>query len=288
MTTTNDWKTRLATLALSTSLIASAASVDAATGADGGNPLDGNWHFTLTPYLWLPNFNGTADVRLPGAFDRLSGAVEELRLDAEVGPNDYLENLQFALMLTGEARKGRWSALTDFIYVDFGDQKTHARNLTGPRGRVVDTVDRELETSLSSTVWTLAGAYTVAYAPSWHVDVLAGFRYLGMDSELKWAIRGSRDFLDSAGRVSQDKSQWDGIVGVKGQVRLGDGHWFVPYYADIGTGDSNWTWQALVGVGYAFDWGDLSLSIRSLSYDFEKDNADLRMTGPALGVSFRW
>ena len=147
MTTTNDWKTRLATLALSTSLIASAASVDAATGAAGGNPLDGNWHFTLTPYLWLPNFNGTADVRLPGAFDRLSGAVEELRLDAEVGPNDYLENLQFALMLTGEARKGRWSALTDFIYVDFGDQKTHARSLSGPRGRVVDTVDRELETS---------------------------------------------------------------------------------------------------------------------------------------------
>ena len=109
MTTTNDWKTRLATLALGTSLIASAASADAATGTADGNPFDGNWHFTLTPYVWLPNVNGTADVRLPGVFDRLSGAVEELRLDAEVGPNDYLEHLQFALMLTGEARKGRWS-----------------------------------------------------------------------------------------------------------------------------------------------------------------------------------
>jgi hypothetical protein len=42
------------------------------------------------------------------------------------------------------------------------------------------------------------------------------------------------------------------------------------------------------GLGYSFDWGDLSLSLRSLSYEFDKDDADLRMTGPALGVTFRW
>jgi hypothetical protein len=40
-------------------------------------------------------------------------------------------------------------------------------------------------------------------------------------------------------------------------------------------------------VGYDFVWGDVTLSIRSLSYDFD-DDADLRMTGPALGVNFRW
>jgi hypothetical protein len=280
------WKTQLATLTLATGL--AAGTTPAAQAANTADPFDGNWHFSLTPYLWLPNLNGSADVRLPGVRDRLANTIEEVRVDAEIGPNDYLENLQFALMLTGEARKGRWSVLTDIIYVDFGDQRTRARTLTGPRGRVVDTVNRELETSLSSTVWTLAGAYTLAHAPSWHVDLLAGFRYLGMDSDLKWRLEGSREILDSAGSVSQDRSLWDGIVGVKGQVRLGDGHWFMPYYADIGTGDSNWTWQALVGVGYAFDWGDLSLSIRSLSYDFDKDDADLRMTGPALGVSFRW
>lgn len=282
----NSWKTQVAALTLATGLVAGTSP--AALAANTADPFDGNWHFSLTPYLWLPNLNGSADVRLPGVRDRLGNTIEELRVDAEIGPNDYLENLQFALMLTGEARKGRWSVLTDIIYVDFGDQKTRARTLTGPRGRVIDTVHRELETSFSSTVWTLAGAYTLAHAPAWHVDLLAGFRYLGMDSDLKWRLEGSREILDSAGSVSQDKSQWDGIVGIKGQVRLGDGHWFVPYYADIGAGDSNWTWQALVGVGYAFDWGDLSLSIRSLSYDFDEDNADLRMTGPALGVSFRW
>lgn len=77
-------------------------------------------------------------------------------------------------------------------------------------------------------------------------------------------------------------------MGVKGKLRLGNGQWFMPYYADIGAGSSNWTWQALLGVGYAFDWGDVSLSVRSLSYNFDKNDADLRMTGPVLGASFHW
>ena len=99
------------------------------------------------------------------------------------------------------------------------------------------------------------GAYTVAHSPAWNADVLAGFRYVGIDAEVKWNLSGSQDFQDAAGRTSQDITEWDGIVGVKGQVRLGDGHWFVPYYADIGTGSSNWTWQALLGLGYSFGWG---------------------------------
>jgi hypothetical protein len=62
----------------------------------------------------------------------------------------------------------------------------------------------------------------------------------------------------------------------------------MPYYLDLGTGSSNWTWQALVGVGYRFGWGETTLAIRSLSYDFDEQDANLRFTGPALGVTFRW
>jgi hypothetical protein len=34
----------------------------------------------------------------------------------------------------------------------------------------------------------------------------------------------------------------------------------MPHYLDVGTGSSNWTWQAPLGVGYAFDWGEVNLS----------------------------
>jgi hypothetical protein len=34
----------------------------------------------------------------------------------EIGPNDYLKNLSFGILTTGEARKGLRSVFTDIIY----------------------------------------------------------------------------------------------------------------------------------------------------------------------------
>ncbi len=63
------------------------------------DPFDGNWRFSVTPYLWLPNVNGNLDYASRG-------------LSTEIGPNDYLSNLQFALMLSGEAYRPRaWGDL---------------------------------------------------------------------------------------------------------------------------------------------------------------------------------
>jgi hypothetical protein len=156
--------------------------------------------------------------------------------------------------------------------------------LLGQGGTVLSTLGVQSETSPSGTVWTLAGAYSVFHTEASHFDLLAGFRYVGIDSLLKLDFNGSRDVLDGSRKVSANRDAWDGIIGFKG-----DGlRWYVPYYADIGTGDSNWIWQALVGIGHTFNWGDLNLSRRSLSYDFDKNDAHLRFTGPALGVSFHW
>ena len=84
-------------------------------------------------------------------------------------------------MVTSEARKGNWSVFTDLIYMDLGDERSKVRNITGPDGRPLTAVSRDVTTGLSATVWTLAGAYTVARAPTWNFDVLAGFRYVGLD-----------------------------------------------------------------------------------------------------------
>jgi hypothetical protein len=62
----------------------------------------------------------------------------------------------------------------------------------------------------------------------------------------------------------------------------------VPDYADIGTGDSNLTRQAMLGVGYRFDWGEVTLAYRALDYDFDQHDADMTLYGPGLGVGFRW
>lgn len=265
----------LAGLALAAALPSAAAQT---------NLFDGNLHFSVTPYLWLPNINADLNYDLP----RLAGN----QFRTEIGPNDYLEHLKFAVMLSGEVRKGNWSAFTDLLYLDLGNEQTRVRDLTGPRGRAFAQTDLRSQTSLQSTVWTLAGAYTLTHGPMANLDLLFGFRYLGLDTDLKWQFASDavlpRLDLARAGQVGRNRDQWDAIIGIKGQVSLGGGQWFMPYYADIGGGDSNLTWQGLLGVGYRFGWGDVTLAIRSLSYELSERDMNLRLTGPALGFSFRW
>src|SRR5262249_14895374 len=97
------------------------------------------WTFALTPYVWLPNVDGTLKYSPPPG---QSGAPE-----VRVGPNDYLENLQLALMLAGEARKGKWSIVSDAVYLDFGSEKSDLRAVNFG-GSVVNT---SLNTSTQSS-----------------------------------------------------------------------------------------------------------------------------------------
>ena len=64
----------------------------------------------------------------------------------------------------------------------------------------------------------------------------------------------------------------------------------MPYYIDIGTGDSDLTWQAELGLTYAFEWGALGVAWRYLDYDLKSDGpiVDLNFNGPAVGAIFRW
>ena len=140
--------------------------------------------------------------------------------------------------------------------------------MTGPGGIVEIPVDAGSKVGLKGFVWTLAGAYTVFNEPRWSMDVLAGFRDLQMKSSLDWHFSGPLGLLPQDGSFSRTKVLLDAIIGVKGRASIGEsGHWFVPYYGDVGTGGSEVTWQLAAGVGYAFDWGDLSFDYRALHYE---------------------
>ena len=67
---------------------------------------EGQWSFSLTPYVWAPDINITLKYSVPPG----SGGGTEV----ESQPNDYLENLDMAMMISGEARKpaGRCSPIS--------------------------------------------------------------------------------------------------------------------------------------------------------------------------------
>jgi hypothetical protein len=83
----------------------------------------------------------------------------------------------------------------------------------------------------------------------------------------------------------------DAIVGLRGRATFGNERsWYIPYYVDIGTGDSNLTWQGMVGLGYSFDSVDIVGVWRYLEYNLGSGTPieSINFNGPALGITFRF
>ena len=195
--------------------------------------------------------------------------------------------------LLGQTSRGRiqhailkrlwsWSGFTDVIYLELAGDKSKSAAVRD--GAVLTLFDAGLDQK--GWVWTLGCSYTVWRNQASYLDLLAGTRLLSLDTDLKLTGGGP---LQRDRKLSESVDLWDGILGAKGRVAL-TSRWFLPYYADVGTGDSELTWRAMAGVGYAYDWGEISLMYRHLSSDQGGDKLlqDIAFGGGMLGVAFRF
>ena len=243
---------------------------------------DGQWHYSLTPYAWFPNIHQTTQFTTP-----LSGGKT---VEVEVKPDGYLSDLDLSLMGIFEARKGPWALVMNLVYNHFDKEGGRIRTVRGPRGNLALPIDDNVSADIKTLIWQGIGSYTVVRGTTGTLEVFGGVRYLGLKVSTDLSFSGPEGVLGRSGSPSDKSNVWDGIVGVRGAVELGN-DWFLPYYLDIGAGNySNWTWQAWAGAGYRFDWGDLALMYRNLSYSTSGNEhiEDMRMAGPALGATFRW
>ncbi len=241
------------------------------------------WQFTLTPYVWLPDVS--ADMRFALPPGQGSSA------NVNVGPS----NLEGAFLISGEMRKGDLALFADLIYLDYQIDSEITRVNGGRDGPVLvpRSLDAGTEVGLEGGLAQLAVSYTVAKSDAGSVDVFGGLRYMTVDGRLDWSLQGTVGdggfTLQRSGRVKDNTDALDGIVGLRGRWQF-DEHWFAPYYVDVGSGDSDLTWQAMAGVGYGFGWGDITLAWRVLDYD-RGDNEllqQLKMDGPAVSAAFRF
>jgi hypothetical protein len=268
-----------------TAIFAAILPVQAQAQSDA--PPADQWKFSITPYLWLPNINGTLKYSVPPN----TGSPE-----VEAGPNDYLQNLQAVILIAGEVRKDRWSVFTDLIYLDFADEKSSVKAIDFGGSLVSSSLNVATSSSLRGTEWTLGAGYTVETGEATTLDVFGGLRYFGLEASTDWQLAGvitgpgGGQTFPRTGGISEKLALWDGIVGVRGRIPLGGSNWSIPYYLDIGTGSSNWTWQGMLGIDYSFKWGGVMLAYRNLYYDQKDDKLlqDLRFSGPALAVTFRF
>lgn len=244
---------------------------------------DGNWHFSLTPYVWLPGISASTRYQVPG-----TGTVQNNT------NNDIFSYLSGAFMLEGTARKGQWGIYSDVDWVNFSNEEGRFTRVGG--ARIAGSAGLNTSWDLKGGLFNVAGLYSVAHGQSGFFDVLAGVRYLWLKGNVNWdfTLTGNGGLVNLArsGRLRGQTNLTDGIVGVRGiWTPFDNKNVFFPYYADIGGGGSDTTAQAKIGVGYAFHWGSIALVYRGVRYTQNGGDNFLRkvsLSGPSLSATFQF
>jgi len=212
-----------------------------------------SWTVELTPYLWAAGLDGNTAA---------DGTGSEIDTDYEFFS---LDNLDFALGTSLDARKGRWGMLYDAMYVEFSDAFNRA-----PASEV------EVSGGVAEAVGTMTAANDRP------LDLLFGLRYV--------ALKSTVDIAPIARATARAK--WlDPIVGLRYEHAFNE-RWSVALRGDIGGFSiSSDTSELATNLSAMFDWrmrGRLTLhgGYRVLQMDFDGDDLvlDATLQGFVVGV----
>jgi hypothetical protein len=241
---------------------------------------DGSWRYRASIYGYFPSVSGHTRFPADGG-----GSV----IDVDSGK--VIDAIDGFFMGAFEAHNGRWGLFTDYMYLSLSASRQGSRDFT-INGSLGASTSADLGLDLDGSIWTLAGEYRLPSAAPLTVDALAGARMFRLKPSVRWNIAGGIGTLDPlrrSGSFESTSTAWDAVVGLKGRYAFGNGQrWIVPFYLDVGAGDSRLTWQASTGLGHAFPWGEVALQWRYLAYEMKggSPQPDVKFSGPMLGATF--
>ncbi len=272
-------------------LCSSAMAVTMAVAASLSTPLlaqsygqPGPWQYSGSVYGYLPSIGGKTRFPAPAGASTVDVSAEQI-----------LNSLDFAFMGMLQAHNGQWGVFSDLIYLDASADKAGSRDFTIGNTTIPAGTSASLGLQVKGLVWTVAGEYRVRPDPRLTLDLFGGTRLFSLKQELSYSIAGSLGPMAPAGRsgtLEVKSTLWDAIVGAKGRMALGDqgSRWSVPFYVDVGTGESKLTWQAATGLSYSYSWGELTALWRYLDYEMKSGQSiqTFNFNGPMFGATFRW
>lgn len=224
---------------------------------------DDKWHFQVSPYLWIAGINGRA-------------GVGDLIVDVDSGLTDDNVHLNAGFMATFEARRNRLIVLTDLQYSNLGTE----RPTPGP---LFSGATAEFKTFILDPEVGYRVAANQEKGRS--LDLLGGIRI--------WHLRANLELdpgLLSARSASRSKNWVDAVFGARGRIAVSKRIVLVGK-ADLGGGGSQFTYQLFGGAAFNLSQRvSLIGAYRVLHVDYDKDNFlfDMSLTGPVIGVGFRF
>jgi hypothetical protein len=231
------------------------------------------WTFDVAPfYLWLPALDG-----------RITVGETSTSVDQSVGDTlDLLfDSFKFAATGRVEARKGNAFLTLDLMYMDLGE------NVQTDVGAGVTADFKQLILEFGGGYHLLDWAVAGEGMPSLSVDVLAGGRYVDLDSGIT---------IENVLDVDRSKDWLDPFVG--GRLRLGIiDRLTVSVRGDIGGFGvgSHFTWNMVAVLAYQVSQRmSIGAGYRILDINYAQGTGtnafryDVQMRGPVLGFNFRF
>ena len=286
-----------------------AQAADVLTGnSDGyGQPASvaSGWQFRVTPYAWAPSVNG--DVTVRGQTAEIDMSFWDLFNSGSSGAE--LNSLA-ALMGYVEARKGRWGIYGDIVWgkFDFSGDAVRQRNpIANVNVSAGANAGLGYEITMAESGLTYEVARWAGTSSATALDLLGGARYWNQKLDLSLAVDGSVDLgelgLERSGSRAVARSgtlEWvDPFVGLRLRHHLAPGRelQFLGDVGGFGVG-SDFTWQLFGGYSFDFPFWQSTMhgvvGYRALAVDYSQDNGanknnlDLVLHGPVVGLSFRW
>ncbi len=222
------------------------------------------WQNTLAPlYLYGVSMSGT-----------LTSGLITVPLEIEFA--DAVSDLEAIFTVHYEGAKGNWGIIADYSFLNLG-----------PSAEIPGTSD-VLDVDMKNTIAELAGLYRFGADNPW--QLLAGYRTYQLDV----TISGLPAPPLPVSQVVIDETINDFFIGGRYVRKIND-KWSFLGRADIGAGDSDLVWNAVLTFDYRFTrllsgfagW-------RVLDYDVDRGSGadtfkyDMNHSGPVLALAFHW
>lgn len=233
-------------------LLAGAVPTASAQGADG-------WEVNLAPlYFWASSMSG-------------SMLVAQRSVPVFMDFGTAASNLSGIFTFEGDARRGRFGLLGDIAFVRLGTDAIFT--LRGPAAK---SVAGHLE--MDNVIGEIGGSVYLTH----HLSAIGGIRTYTLSPRIDFS--GSAASLPA---IDVSKTNVDGFGGVIFRPRLSP-HWWLFTRADLGAGQSTFTWSSTAVLEYRFKpFAGISFGYKALGIDTGETTLPSQQLTTSVPTHFR-
>lgn len=221
--------------------------------------------WTISPYIWATDLG--MNVSING----------QTVLDETIGFTDLVKDIDMALQLRVEGRRGQLGVMADLFDVRM--------STSGDQVFMPNSMSATLDTKIRMTLIDFGGLYNPR-GDGMGITLFYGARIISQSANIDAAVQVD-SFTVVPAATDQSDTVVDALIGWR-YTRVIAGDWMIESQGDVTTGGTKYTWSA--GGRIARSFGDrytLSAGYRKMSIHFEDETpAQVSMNLSGLVVGF--